>query len=72
MTARGVLMLVLVLGALSAAPAWGAEEGGTMEVDPEVPNTLVEITGNKVASYSFFIVLAGFCLMLIFRGIRAR
>jgi len=63
----GVIVL-LVLLALWTTPVAGAE---TYD-DPRIPGTLEEITGNKIASYSFFFVLAGLCVLLIFRGIRSR
>jgi hypothetical protein len=40
--------------------------------DAEVPKTVVRVTGRKAVSYPFFGVLAAFCLLLIYRGIRAR
>ncbi|HUU42209.1 MAG TPA: hypothetical protein VMY39_10280 [Planctomycetota bacterium] len=67
MSARALVTVICMVAALSV-PLWAAQT----YPDPRVPETLVEITGNRIVSYSFFAVLAGLCVLLIFRGIRAR
>ena len=59
------LFLVCVVLAVVAAPLTALD-------DPTLPQTIIEITGRRSVSYPFFFTLAAFCLLLIFRGIKAR
>jgi len=58
-------LLVMWLCATCAAQGPGAAE-------TKVPDSLQQVTGNRVVSYVFFLVLAGLGLLVIFRGVRAR
>jgi hypothetical protein len=56
---------VVALFLLTGVPGPGA-------FGQEMPSSVQRISGNPYVSYGFFFVLAGFGVIMVFRGIKAR